>query len=377
MNAADTAHIHQLNTHRTLVLNADMQPLSWMPLSTWSWQEAVSAVLQDRVIQLKTYEDLTIHSATRTFEVPAVVCLRQYHKRKTAAFTRYNLFLRDGFTCQYCGARKPVKDLTFDHVLPRSRKGPASFENIVAACQTCKQVCPCCANRAGPRPTSLTKSGASWRWFKRNSTKAGWTFSIGAASSNNKAAQPIHARRANGDAQRGSAQNKGPPLATLGYTFHVPAQGRAAASAFGFGRLATGLGVQRIVLTLHRAFEMRAALDCDCLVDDITLDTCRGGQTHLQTAHAAHDTAVDDNVVGDHFALDRRCLANGQQMRADITLNSAFDLNVAGCLEVADHMQVRGQGRCRWFCLGCRRFEICRARSRRGRCSIRSSSLQP
>lgn len=137
MDQDAVSHLHQLESHRTLVLNADMQPLSWMPLSTWSWQEAVSAVLQDRVIQLKTYEDLTVHSATETFEVPAVVCLRQYHKRKSAAFTRYNLFLRDGFTCQYCGTKKPVKELTFDHVLPRSRRGPATFENIVAACQKC------------------------------------------------------------------------------------------------------------------------------------------------------------------------------------------------------------------------------------------------
>jgi 5-methylcytosine-specific restriction endonuclease McrA len=134
---SQTSQLHQLNSRRTLVLNADMQPLSWMPLSTWSWQEAVSAVLQDRVIQLKAYDDITVHSATSEFEVPAVVCLRQYHKRKSAAFTRYNLFLRDGFRCQYCGCKKPVRDLTFDHVLPRSRKGPATFENIVAACQSC------------------------------------------------------------------------------------------------------------------------------------------------------------------------------------------------------------------------------------------------
>ena len=130
-------NVQQLNTHRTLVSNADMQPLNWMPLSTWSWQEAMTAVLQDRVIQLKTYEDIAVHSATQEFQVPAVVCLRQYHKRKNAAFTRYNLFLRDGFRCQYCGVKKPAKDLTFDHVLPRSRKGPATFENIVAACQSC------------------------------------------------------------------------------------------------------------------------------------------------------------------------------------------------------------------------------------------------
>ncbi|MEN8891406.1 MAG: HNH endonuclease [Planktotalea arctica] len=138
MNTHETqSNLSHLSNHRTLVLNADMQPLSWMPLSTWSWQEAMTAVLQDRVIQLKTYDDVAVHSATQAFQVPAVVCLRQYHKRKSAAFTRYNLFLRDGFCCQYCAAKKPAKDLTFDHVLPRSRKGPASFENIVAACQAC------------------------------------------------------------------------------------------------------------------------------------------------------------------------------------------------------------------------------------------------
>ncbi|MGB7317865.1 MAG: HNH endonuclease [Planktotalea sp.] len=130
-------NLHALNAHRTLVLNADMQPLSWMPLSTWSWQEAMTAVLQDRVVQLKSYDDIAVHSATQAFDVPAVVCLRQYHRRKSAAFTRYNLFLRDGFCCQYCGTKKPAKDLTFDHVLPRSRKGSATFENIVAACQSC------------------------------------------------------------------------------------------------------------------------------------------------------------------------------------------------------------------------------------------------
>ena len=137
INEMELPNVHQLNMHRTLVLNADMQPLSWMPLSTWSWQEAMTAVLQDRVVQLKTYDDIAVHSANREFQVPAVVCLRQYHKRKSAAFTRYNLFLRDGFQCQYCAAKKPAKDLTFDHVLPRSRKGPATFENIVAACQSC------------------------------------------------------------------------------------------------------------------------------------------------------------------------------------------------------------------------------------------------
>jgi 5-methylcytosine-specific restriction endonuclease McrA len=134
---ARLGHASPLSSHTTLVLNADMQPLSWMPLSTWHWQEAITAVLQQRVIQLCTYDDVAIKSAYREYPVPSVVCLRKYQRRKAVAFTRYNLFLRDGFQCQYCGTKKSVKDLTFDHVVPRSRGGASNFENIVAACAGC------------------------------------------------------------------------------------------------------------------------------------------------------------------------------------------------------------------------------------------------
>jgi 5-methylcytosine-specific restriction endonuclease McrA len=54
--------------------------------------------------------------------------------QKRVAFTRFNLFLRDEFCCQYCSAKG---DLTFDHVLPRSRGGITSWENVVAACSPC------------------------------------------------------------------------------------------------------------------------------------------------------------------------------------------------------------------------------------------------
>lgn len=120
---------------RTLVLNADMQPLSWAPLSVWNWRDAFVAVIQDRVIQVKTYEDVVVRSVSDTFEVPAVVALKRYRKRKRVAFTRYNLFVRDQFTCQYCGDRFASKDLTFDHVVPKSRGGRSSWTNIVASCQ--------------------------------------------------------------------------------------------------------------------------------------------------------------------------------------------------------------------------------------------------
>ncbi|WP_050526392.1 HNH endonuclease [Pseudorhodobacter aquimaris] len=119
---------------RTLVLNADFQPLSWAPLSAWSWQQALVAVMQERVIQVKSYDDVLIQTQRQAFEVPAVVVLKRYRKRKHVPFSRYNVFLRDEFRCQYCGERLPANELTFDHVVPKSRNGHSTWENIVSSC---------------------------------------------------------------------------------------------------------------------------------------------------------------------------------------------------------------------------------------------------
>ncbi|MEL0114427.1 MAG: HNH endonuclease, partial [Rickettsiales bacterium] len=57
------------------------------------------------------------------------------HRRP--AFTRFNVFLRDGFACQYCGHGHRAEDLTFDHVIPRSRGGRTTWDNVVTACAPC------------------------------------------------------------------------------------------------------------------------------------------------------------------------------------------------------------------------------------------------
>jgi 5-methylcytosine-specific restriction endonuclease McrA len=117
-----------------LVLNADFRPLSYYPLSLWPWQEAVKAVFLDRVIIIAEYEEV-VRSPSMEIRMPSVVVLKDYVKpQKRVAFTRFNLFLRDGFCCQYCGA---TGDLTFDHVVPRARGGVTSWENVVAACSRC------------------------------------------------------------------------------------------------------------------------------------------------------------------------------------------------------------------------------------------------
>lgn len=118
----------------SLVLNADFRPLSYYPLSLWPWQEAIKAVFLDRVMILAEYDEL-VHSQRTAMRIPSVVVLKEYVRpQKRVAFTRFNLFLRDEFCCQYCGSKG---ELTFDHVVPRSRGGMTSWENVVAACAPC------------------------------------------------------------------------------------------------------------------------------------------------------------------------------------------------------------------------------------------------
>ncbi len=123
-----------------LVLNADFRPLSYFPLSLWSWQDAVKAVFLERVSVLSEY-DTEVHSPSLAMRLPSVIALKEYiPAARRPAFTRFNVFLRDGFECQYCGERSPAQDLTFDHVIPRSRGGRTTWENVVAACSHCNLI---------------------------------------------------------------------------------------------------------------------------------------------------------------------------------------------------------------------------------------------
>lgn len=117
-----------------LVLNADFRPLSYYPLSLWSWQEAVKAVFLDRVNIVSEYER-AVRSPSFEIQLPSVVSLKTYVKPALyPAFTRFNVFLRDRFSCQYCYSKD---ELTFDHLIPRSRGGLTRWDNVVTACAPC------------------------------------------------------------------------------------------------------------------------------------------------------------------------------------------------------------------------------------------------
>ena len=131
------------DTHRpleqcsALVLNADYQPLSYFPLSLVSWQDALRAMFRGSVTVVSEYERV-VRSPTHEIRLPSVLALKEYvPNANKPAFTRFNLFLRDAFHCQYCGDKHRAHELTFDHVIPRSRGGLTSWDNIVTACQGC------------------------------------------------------------------------------------------------------------------------------------------------------------------------------------------------------------------------------------------------
>ncbi len=126
-----------LDSCTALVLNADYRPLSYFPLSLWGWQDSIKAVFLDRVNIVAEY-DREVRSPSWRMRVPSVISLRRYvASNRRPAFTRFNVFLRDAFGCQYCGQGFDTHDLTFDHLVPRSRGGRTVWENVVTACAGC------------------------------------------------------------------------------------------------------------------------------------------------------------------------------------------------------------------------------------------------
>lgn len=123
-----------MTAYRTLLLDT-----SWRPIRVISWMRAMSLNEMGRVIVAETYPDAPIRSARCEFDRPAVVVLKNYHGYRPfrVRFSKTNVYIRDNFTCQYCGKQFPKTKLTIDHVLPRSKGGTNDWINVVAACEPC------------------------------------------------------------------------------------------------------------------------------------------------------------------------------------------------------------------------------------------------
>lgn len=115
---------------RSLVLNATHRPLAVVPA-----RRAIVLVLKDKA-EVVVSNGAVYHAERLTLSAPSVVRLRYFvhvPHRAVAPLTRRAVFARDGWTCQYCGA--PAENL--DHVIPRSKGGPHTWDNVVAACRRC------------------------------------------------------------------------------------------------------------------------------------------------------------------------------------------------------------------------------------------------
>lgn len=123
--------------HTTLVLNASFEPVKLYPLMIWSAEKAFHSVFSGKAVVVEEH-DAVMRSAYSEFRTPAVIALKKYvYVKERVPFSRMNILIRDGHACQYCGRKMTLDQLTFDHVVPRSKGGKTNFENIVSACVPC------------------------------------------------------------------------------------------------------------------------------------------------------------------------------------------------------------------------------------------------
>lgn len=136
----------RIQNSRCLVLNADYTPLaiiSWKRAIVWSIKYDQDHKYGIQIIDFFK-DDFILGSNNKKIPIPAIARMCNYKKISNfnVTFSRKNLFIRDNFSCQYCGITKELKELTYDHVIPKSQWNydngtPTSWTNVVTACIKC------------------------------------------------------------------------------------------------------------------------------------------------------------------------------------------------------------------------------------------------
>ena len=128
----------------TLALNNEAKTLkldiSYRPIEIVDAVEALVLCLIGKAQAIENYQK-EIKSVSDSFQLPAVIVLKRFVKFqfKVVAVRRQEVILRDQCTCQYCAKKFPVDKLTIDHIIPKSKGGENTWENLVAACKKCNQ----------------------------------------------------------------------------------------------------------------------------------------------------------------------------------------------------------------------------------------------
>lgn len=119
---------------RTLVLDN-----TYRPHAVVGWQRATTLLFLGKVEVVEVYADRELRAVSLRIAMPAVVRLlvRIRGRKGGVRFSRLNILTRDGWRCQYCGVRKVVSELSYDHVVPRAQGGKTTWENIVTCCHEC------------------------------------------------------------------------------------------------------------------------------------------------------------------------------------------------------------------------------------------------
>jgi 5-methylcytosine-specific restriction endonuclease McrA len=119
----------------TTILNSN-----YTHLKIVSWKRGIKLSLTDKVTVIEYYPDCDIMSASgEKFHVPKVVVLKRYIKLPDRMYrpNRRNIFLRDNYSCMYCKKQLDTHELSVDHIVPKSRGGKETWDNLVTACKPC------------------------------------------------------------------------------------------------------------------------------------------------------------------------------------------------------------------------------------------------
>lgn len=110
---------------------------TYEPLKIIGWMRAMTMVFSGKAEVVEESENV-VRSTNAAWKMPSVIRqLAKFRRKGKVQFNRINIYMRDRWTCQYCKEKKPTKELTFDHVIPRAQGGRTVWDNIVTACRAC------------------------------------------------------------------------------------------------------------------------------------------------------------------------------------------------------------------------------------------------